>query len=160
MGCAVLPPQNRLAVSPDLWAAEIIQQSRMENNSGETRVIIGLGIDMVETDRIERIWSRFGRKFSDRILTAEEAANLPNKPAEYLAARFAAKEAGVKALGTGFTGGITFLSLAVRRLETGKPELELNGRAMDRAETLGVGRIHLSLTHTRIAAAAVVVLET
>lgn len=122
-------------------------------------MILGLGIDLVETARIDSLWQRFGERFSRRILTPEEAADLPVRPVEYLAARFAAKEAAVKALGTGFSRGITFQSLAVRNLSSGKPDLELRAMALQTAKDLGVAGVHLSLTHTRTAAAAVVVLE-
>jgi len=122
-------------------------------------MILGVGIDLVETDRISRIWHRFGQRFSRRILTAEEAVVLPARPDEYLASRFAAKEAAVKALGTGFSGGITFQCLSVRSLGSGQPELELRSKALEKAQDLGVTKIYLSLTHTRSAAAAVVILE-
>ena len=79
--------------------------------------------------------------------------------AQYVAARFAAKEACAKALGTGFAGGVTLQNIEVRSLPSGAPTLVLTGRAKELAETMGATRLHLSLTHGRDVAAAVVVLE-
>jgi len=125
-------------------------------------MILGLGLDIVEVDRIRGAYARHGGRFSARILSPEEAALLPASPADpapHLAARFAAKEAAVKALGTGFAEGIGFHDIHIGRDRRGKPFLEFTGKALDRAKTLGVTRVHLSLTHGRDAAAAVVVLE-
>ena len=76
-----------------------------------------------------------------------------------MAARFAAKEAAVKALGTGFAEGIGPRDVAVRSLPSGKPELVLSGKAREKADALGVKKLPLTLTHTRDNAAAVVILE-
>ncbi|HDQ41709.1 MAG TPA: holo-[acyl-carrier-protein] synthase [Desulfonatronum sp.] len=122
--------------------------------------IVGIGLDIVELDRIERIWQRFGLAFARRILTHGELRRIPERPAAYLASRFAAKEAVVKALGTGFSQGVTFQQIEVAALSSNQPALSLHGRASDVARQLGVGAIHLSLTHGRDVAAAMVVLET
>ena len=122
--------------------------------------IVGLGLDVVELDRIRRSWDRFGQAFARRILTAQEQSLLrPALAVPYLAARFAAKEAAAKALGVGFSQGVTFHQIEVAPLPSGKPELFLHGTAKALAHKLGVVRIHISLTHGRDTAAAVVVLE-
>ena len=122
-------------------------------------MIVGLGLDVAELDRIAAIWERHGRRFAARILTAAELACLPRRPVPFLAARFAVKEAGAKALGTGFAEGVTYASLETVSLPTGQPVLRLRGVALARAVQLGVTDAHVSLTHGRDVAAAVVVLE-
>ncbi len=124
-------------------------------------MILGLGIDVVELARIRASLERFSARFLEKILTPEELRELPAvHPVPFVAARFAAKEAAVKALGTGFARGITPQHAGVRKLPSGRPELLLYGPAAEEAAALGVRRIHLSLTHGRDTAAAVVVLET
>ncbi|RQD63095.1 MAG: holo-ACP synthase [Desulfonatronovibrio sp. MSAO_Bac4] len=122
-------------------------------------MIIGLGLDLVEKDRIAAIYNRYGLKFIRKILTAKELERLPGNPTDYLASRFAAKEAGVKALGTGFSQGITLGHLEILNNSQGKPELYFSGPARERALEMGVDIIHLSLSHGRDAATAVVILE-
>jgi len=123
-------------------------------------MILGLGLDVAELDRIRAGLTRFGARFTERVLTEAESADMPSAaPEAYVAARFAAKEACAKALGTGFADGVTFRSIEVRNLPGGAPSLLLHGRARERAEGLGVRRAHVSLTHGRDVAAAVVVLE-
>ena len=126
-------------------------------------MIVGLGLDVVELDRIARILERHGERFIQRILTPAELLELPGVLAlnrvPFLAARFAAKEAASKALGTGFRQGVGLQTLEVRSLPSGKPVLHLLGPAQDLARTLGVTSTHISLTHGRDVAAAVVVLE-
>ncbi|MDR2051656.1 MAG: holo-[acyl-carrier-protein] synthase [Deltaproteobacteria bacterium] len=122
-------------------------------------MIIGIGLDLVEISRIGRLYGRFGRSFAGRILRAEELRELPEAPAAFLAARFAAKEAAVKALGTGFSRGIYFRDIRVCRQEGGKPGLILSGAALERFREMGGTRLHLTLTHSRDNAAAVVIFE-
>ncbi|MFV0349911.1 MAG: holo-[acyl-carrier-protein] synthase [Halodesulfovibrio sp.] len=122
-------------------------------------MITGLGLDVCELDRIERSWKRFGEKFAARILHPNELALLPSSPVAYLASRFAAKEAAVKALGTGFTGGIWFTQIEVAKEASGKPALRLHGNAAERARELGATTLHISLTHGKGVASAVVILE-
>lgn len=122
-------------------------------------MVVGLGIDIVETDRIARIWRRFGEQFAQKILTPTERARLTSSPVQALAARFAAKEAAVKALGTGFAQGITCQCLEIHSRANGKPELIFHGPAHTQAARLGVTQAHISLTHGRDSAVAVVVLE-
>src|ERR1700712_1898195 len=113
-------------------------------------MIVGLGTDLTEIARIERSIARFGDRFLERVYTPAEIAYCRRKKAsgESFAARFAAKEAGAKALGTGISHGVSWLELEVRRAPSGKPSLHLGGRAAARAAALGVGNITLSLTHT------------
>lgn len=122
-------------------------------------MILGLGLDVCELDRIKRSWERFGERFAARILHPNELKALPASPVAYLASRFAAKEAAVKALGTGFSQGIWFHDVEVAREASGKPVLKLHGKAAEAAQGMGVTCYHISLTHGRGIASAVVILE-
>jgi holo-[acyl-carrier protein] synthase len=123
-------------------------------------VILGLGLDVAEISRIRDSLERFGERFTARVLTQAEAAGMPQAdPAPYVAARFAAKEAAAKALGTGFANGVTQTSIEVENLASGAPVLRLHGKALKIAKELGVQKIHISLTHGRDIAAATVILE-
>lgn len=122
-------------------------------------MIVGLGIDVVELDRIALSLARYGDRFLQRVLTEYERSRLPRLPVPFVAARFAAKEAASKALGTGFRRGVSFQTIEVRDLASGKPELHLHGAALDVLAHLGGASCHLSLTHGRDVAAAVVVIE-
>lgn len=124
-------------------------------------MIVGSGIDMVEIDRIHESMERFGPRFLNRIFTSAEQAYCLRKrrSAESFAARFAAKEAGAKALGTGISQGVNWLEIEVTREPGGRPVLLFHGRAAERAAALGVARAALSLTHTGALAMASVVLE-
>ena len=124
-------------------------------------MVIGIGTDLAEIDRVERSIERFGERFLDRIYTPGEQAYCLRKrsSAESFAARFAAKEAGAKALGTGISHGVGWQDFEVRREPGGRPTLHLSGRAAELAARLGAVRVSLSLTHTRELAMAVVVLE-
>lgn len=122
-------------------------------------MIIGLGIDIVELDRIAHSWERFQERFARKILHPEEMAALPERPVAFLASRFAAKEAAVKALGTGFAEGVIPTDIQVAKDASGKPELLLHGRAAERFAAMGGTRAHLSFSHEKHAATAVVVLE-
>lgn len=122
-------------------------------------MIVGLGMDIVEIDRIEAALERFGERFMRRILTPAERDILRGDPVRFLAVRFAAKEAASKALGTGIARGVGFQGLEVLRDALGKPELFLHQGAAERGRALGATRTLVSLTHGRDTAAAVVVLE-
>jgi holo-[acyl-carrier protein] synthase len=124
-------------------------------------MIVGSGIDLVEITRIQHSVDRYGDRFLDRVYTQAEKAYCLRKrnAAESLAARFAAKEAGAKALGTGISQGVNWLEIEVVREPSGRPGLQFHGRAADRAESMGVRNAALSLTHTREMAMASVVLE-
>jgi holo-[acyl-carrier protein] synthase len=125
-------------------------------------MVIGLGTDLIEIARIAQSIDRFGDRFLQRVYTAQEIAYCLRKKssAESLAARFAAKEATAKALGTGINHGIGWLDLEVVRQPSGKPTLHLSGRAAQRAKQLGVATISLSLTHNKDTALAFVIMET
>lgn len=124
-------------------------------------MIIGMGTDLAEVDRIRGAIERFGHRFTGRIYTPAEAAYAERKANRYerYAARFAAKEAGMKAIGTGWSDGIRWRDFEVANLPTGKPTLRLHGRAREIANEMGVREISLSLTHTASVAMAVVILE-
>lgn len=125
-------------------------------------MVIGVGTDLMEIERIERSVARYGDAFLNRVYTAAEIAYCRRKKknsAESLAARFAAKEAGAKALGTGISRGVGWRDFEVVRRPGGQPELRLSGRAAEIAAALGVRRLALSLSHSRRLAIAVVVAE-
>ncbi|MBD3236116.1 MAG: holo-[acyl-carrier-protein] synthase [Candidatus Eisenbacteria bacterium] len=122
-------------------------------------MIVGIGIDLVRQARVARMLERFGERLLSRVLTARERAALHGPPALFVAARLAAKEAAFKALGTGWAAGVSWGRAEVLNLPSGAPELRLNGAARARMEALGGRRTHVSLTHTREHAAAVVVIE-
>jgi holo-[acyl-carrier protein] synthase len=124
-------------------------------------VILGSGVDLCEVPRIEASIARYGDRFLERIFTAREIAYANRKANRFerYAARFAAKEAGMKALGTGWAGGITWHDFEVINLPSGRPTLAFHGRAAEIAAKLGVRRVALSLTHTREQALAMVILE-
>jgi len=124
-------------------------------------MILGVGTDLIEIARIAESIRRYGERFLRRIFTPREIEYCQRKKnaAESFAARFAAKEAGAKALGTGISRGVGWLELEVAREPSGRPSLLLSGRAAERAASLGVARISLSLTHTGELALAVVVME-
>lgn len=113
-------------------------------------MIIGTGIDLAEVPRIRAAIERYGESFLGRIYTEGERAYVERKANKYerYAARFAAKEAGMKALGTGWRKGVRWHDFEVANLPTGRPTLRLHGVAREIAERLGVRQVSLSLTHT------------
>jgi holo-[acyl-carrier protein] synthase len=125
-------------------------------------MLIGTGVDLIEVARIAESIERFGPRFLERIFTGQEIAYCASKRngAESFAARFAAKEAGAKALGTGITLGITWREIEVTRSPLGRPDLELSGRARALAQKLGVRTVTLAITHTAAMAIAMVMMET
>jgi holo-[acyl-carrier protein] synthase len=125
-------------------------------------VILGTGVDLCEVERIEKaISSPHGRRLLERVYTEREIAYAERKSNRYerYAARFAAKEAGMKALGTGWRGGIAWRDFEVANLPSGRPTLRLHGKAAEIAAKLGVAQISLSMTHTSVQAMAIVILE-
>lgn len=124
-------------------------------------MIIGSGIDLVEIARIHQSLERYGPRFLNRVFTASEQAYCMRKrnAAESLAARFAAKEAAAKALGTGISRGVNWLEIEVVREPGGRPSIRFHGRAAEFATRLGVVHAALSLTHTSSLSMASVVLE-
>ena len=124
-------------------------------------MIVGTGIYLVEIGRIQNSIDRYGSRFLNRVYTVAEQAYClrKRKSAESFAARFAAKEAGAKALGTGISFGVNWLEIEVVRAPGGRPTLRFHGRAAQIAAAIGVARSALSITHTANLAMASVVLE-
>ena len=124
-------------------------------------MLIGTGIDLAEIPRIRNSIARFGNRFLDRIFTPGEKAYCLRKrnAAESFAARFAAKEAAAKALGTGISHGVGWLEIEVVREPGGRPAIQFHGRAAEIAQRLGVAHVALSITHTSSLAMASVLLE-
>ena len=121
--------------------------------------VVGLGVDLCEIPRIARAIEHHGARFAEKLFRPGEVRRLPSSPAyaEHVAGLFAAKEAAMKALGTGMRG-IAFRELAIVRSPGGPPRLALFGRARIHGARLGVTGAHVTITHTREMAAAVVVL--
>ena len=124
-------------------------------------MILGTGIDLAEVPRVRAAIERYGRRFIERIYTPAEIAYVERKANRYerYAARFAAKEAGMKAIGTGWRHGVRWQDFEVVNLPSGRPTLKLHGVAARVAERLGVRAISLSLTHTAQQGMAFVILE-
>jgi holo-[acyl-carrier protein] synthase len=124
-------------------------------------MVVGLGIDVIQNERIRDSVTRFGSRFINRIYTETEIAYCSNcaDPGIHYAARFAAKEAGFKALGTGWAAGVKWKDIEVQRLPSGKPELHLHGEALERATSMGATRFHVSLTHDQLVSCAVVMFD-
>jgi holo-[acyl-carrier protein] synthase len=124
-------------------------------------VIVGTGIDIVEVPRIAAAVERFGERFLNRVFTASEISYCQSKQnaTERFAARFAAKEAGFKAIGTGWRHGVTWQDVEVGREPGGRPSICYSGKAAEFAAKLGVRRASLSLSHTAEQAIAQVILE-
>jgi holo-[acyl-carrier protein] synthase len=124
-------------------------------------MIVGTGVDLAEVDRIKAAAERYGRRFLERIFTDAEIAYVERKANRYerYAARFAAKEAGMKAIGTGWRHGVRWRDFEVANLPSGKPTLRLHGRAGEFAARLGAKSVALSLTHTAQLGMAHVILE-
>lgn len=124
-------------------------------------MIVGLGIDICAVGRIERLARRYDNRFLDRVFTAAEIRHCAGEGArsQRLAARFAAKEATMKALGTGWARGVRFVDIEVTHDAVGRPVVSLSGGAAEHARRLGVDAIHVSLSHEREQAVAIVVME-
>lgn len=122
--------------------------------------IQGIGIDIVEVARIRDASRRWGSRFEGRVYTEQELAYCGETPSRYwrLAARFAAKEATLKALGTGLTTGMRWQDVEVQANPMGKPELILHGEVQRFAETHNIGVMFVSLSHTNDYAVAQVTL--
>lgn len=124
-------------------------------------MIVGTGVDLAEVGRIRLAIERYGARFVQRIYTPREIAYVERKANKYerYAARFAAKEAGMKAIGTGWRGGVRWQDFEVTNLPSGKPTLAFHGVAAAVAARLGVKNVALSLTHTSETGMAHVILE-
>lgn len=124
-------------------------------------MIVGIGTDLIEVDRIRKSVERYGNRFLQRVYTERELAYAMSKQnfAERLAGRFAVKEAGMKAIGTGWRRGVTWKDFEVVNEPSGRPTLRLTGVAATIADALVVRRVSVSITHTATMALAVVILE-
>lgn len=124
-------------------------------------MILGLGIDLVDIERLEGVLGRHPERALQRLFTTGEREACLDRPQphECLAARLAVKEAFLKAIGTGLRDGLRWTELDVRADPHGRPSLSVSGRARDRLEDLGVRRTHVSISHDAGAAVAVVILE-
>ncbi|HEY3744097.1 MAG TPA: holo-[acyl-carrier-protein] synthase [Bryobacteraceae bacterium] len=124
-------------------------------------MIVGTGIDICEVPRIRAAFERFGERFLKRVFTDAEIRYADRKANRFerYAARFAAKEAGMKAIGTGWRRGVRWRDFEVANLPSGKPTLLLHGKAREFADALRVTNIALSMTHTKAQAMASVILE-
>ena len=124
-------------------------------------MIVGTGIDLAEVDRIAAAIERFGDRFLRRVFTEAEMRYCDSKAnrMERYAGRFAAKEAAMKAVGTGWRGGVAWTDFEVQREPGGKPTMSFHGKAAEFASKLGVKSVALSITHTKDMAMAMVILE-
>lgn len=125
-------------------------------------MIAGIGVDIVEIERMEKLYARFGERLARRLLDRDEFdeyAESVCKP-RLLARRFAAKEAASKALGTGFSQGVSPTMIGVRHVEHGRPAIEFSGHAKIRSQQLGVCAVWLSISDEKRYSVATVVLET
>ncbi len=125
-------------------------------------MIIGTGIDICEISRMEALLARRGTTVHARLFTPDEVRYCESKarPAQSFAARFAAKEAVMKMLGTGWSAGVRWRDIEVRRGKGGPPSIQLYGEAAQRAERMGIKRVHLSITHSGDLAVVHVIGET
>jgi holo-[acyl-carrier protein] synthase len=124
-------------------------------------MIVGVGIDLVEVERIERAYAKFGERFLSRVLLPEEAAYCLShrKPGPFIAGRFAVKEAVSKAFGTGIGARLGWQDIEVRRKESGEPYLMLHGKGQELLLARRANVVHISITHTDVSAAAVAIVE-
>lgn len=128
------------------------------NSYGSKQMILGIGTDIIEVDRIKKVFEKRGEKFLQKIFTAEEleySRGFKNSY-QHLAARFSSKEAYYKSVGEGI---LIFNEIEVKNEITGKPYIVVHGKTREKWESLGKPNIHLSLSHTDLAATAFVVLE-
>jgi|YNPNPStandDraft_1061719.scaffolds.fasta_scaffold165184_2 holo-[acyl-carrier protein] synthase len=124
-------------------------------------MIIGVGLDVLEVDRIRRVLARWGNRFLQRLLMPSEVeyCRRHKDVAPYVAVRIAAKEAFFKATGMGLSKGMAWRQVVVERDAHGKPSLKLTGRAADVMKELRADAVHLTLSHADTIASAVVILE-
>lgn len=127
-------------------------------------MILGLGLDVAQVKRVEANIERFGARFLNRVCTPRECAEAakyshPRALACHVAGRIAAKEAASKALGTGFSDGVTWHCFEIEREPSGRPVLRTTGIAAQKMKQRGIQNVMLSITHDAGVAAAVVVFE-
>jgi len=113
--------------------------------------VVGHGIDLVETARIARVYENHGQRFLDRVLTKSEQARARQfaNPLEFISGRWAAKEAILKVIGTGWRGQIAWTDMEILPDELGQPIVSLSGETASRAKTLGISRVLVSISHTK-----------
>jgi len=123
-------------------------------------MIYGIGTDLVQITRMQENIERHGEKFARRILTHQEYEEFckHQQPAHFMAKRFAAKEATAKAMGTGFSNGLSLRHIGIRHDEMGKPHIEYNGRGRELCDLLGISDSHVSIADERDYAIAFVTL--
>ncbi|MGQ9631131.1 MAG: holo-ACP synthase [bacterium] len=124
-------------------------------------MILGMGVDIVEVERIEEAFRRWKRRFSTRVFTAEEIRYCASKPNMYhhFAARFAAKEAVLKAFGMGWTAGIKWTDIEIVPSRLGRPRVRFHNRAGEVAERIGLKKVTISLSHCKLYAVASAIIE-
>ena len=123
--------------------------------------IVGIGIDICEILRVKKLYEKYNYSFLKKILTEKEIDDFyaRNESLSFLAGRFAAKESIVKALGTGFTNGISFQDFTVFNDKDGAPKLDVLNNALRVKEAKNINQIHLSISHEKNYAVASVILE-
>ncbi|OPZ15446.1 MAG: Holo-(acyl-carrier-protein) synthase [candidate division BRC1 bacterium ADurb.BinA364] len=124
-------------------------------------MIVGIGVDLIEVERVEKVLEKHSGRFAARVYTEIEQAYCSGKarPSLHYAARFAAKEAFLKAIGTGLTQGVSWREIGVVHLPSGQPMLQLEGRALELMSARGGERALVSLSHSKGHACAVVLIE-
>jgi holo-[acyl-carrier protein] synthase len=124
-------------------------------------MIHGIGTDFIEVSRIDKILQRWGDRFTGRVYSLDEINYCQNKafPAMHYAARFAAKESFLKSLGIGLGMGVKLREIEVINNTQGRPVLKIHQRIKDNLDKLGITAMHISITHTREHAHAIVILE-
>lgn len=125
-------------------------------------MIVSIGTDLVEIARFSRVMKARGKAFEERLFTAAEVAYCRQRRASSVnsfAARFAAKEAAMKALGTGWSKGVRWVDIEVVRAPGEAPKIQLHGESAKIAKRKGITRMHLSITHSETSAMAFVVAE-
>lgn len=124
-------------------------------------MIVGVGIDNVEVKRMKDILMKWVDRVENRVFNEIELEYSKSKgePHLHLAARFAAKEAFFKAMGKGLNDGMAWTNVTISNDSNGKPGISISGKAKEITESMGVSKVHVSLSHTRESAMAVVILE-
>ncbi len=124
-------------------------------------MIVGIGLDIAEVDRVKAAIERYGERFLNRVYTELERRYCDSKPNRFerYAGRFAAKEAAMKAIGTGWKRGVAWRDFEVRRAPSGQPIIQFGGKAAEIAAGLGVKRALVTISHTASNAIAQVLLE-
>jgi holo-[acyl-carrier protein] synthase len=124
-------------------------------------MVYGIGIDVIQIDRFERSLSRWGERLCQRVFTPQELLSCQTKarPGQHLALRFAAKEAFLKALGTGMFQGIGWKEIEIANETSGRPHLVLSGKAEESCQSRGIKKIFVSISHEKDYGVAQVLLE-